>query len=118
MPLPKCCTNGTDLRKHHLLRMKPFGIARELGKLLVVKRFHFNAGKVMPYEDKPLSEVVVLPYFPVFDKFTNVPWRILMISLNWPISPNRNSESSSMSSRSPSMKQSFANVRIATAWSC
>ena len=62
--------------------MQPFGFARELGKLLVVKRLNVGSGKVMLDKDKPLAEVVVLPYFPVLDKFTNLPWRILISSLN------------------------------------
>jgi hypothetical protein len=53
--------------------MQPFGLACELGKLLVVKRLNVGSGKVMSDEDNPLAEVVVLPYFPVLDKFTNLP---------------------------------------------
>jgi hypothetical protein len=39
------------LHQHHLLRVHPFGIARQFGELLVIKRSYINTGKVMSYED-------------------------------------------------------------------
>ena len=85
---------------HHKLFVQPKGL------------FGY-AGEIVPDVKKALTDPLPVIYHPAIYKFTNVLWRVWMISASCPISPNRKRESVSMSSLSPSMKQSFASVRMA-----
>jgi hypothetical protein len=71
--LPKSRGHHPRLRHLYDLPMQPFGIARKLGKTLIVKLFNSDTRKVMTYKYYPLPEIIFVTYFPLFDKFTRRP---------------------------------------------
>lgn len=58
------------------LTVHPLRIAHQPGKIVFIKVIDINTWKVMSQENYLLTEIVILSYFPGFDKFMTRPPRI------------------------------------------
>lgn len=97
---------------NHLL-VQPKGFFREHRELIVCDGIQVYSGEIMPHIDHTLPDALLVSDRPAVYKPTNRLWRVVMISESCPIRPNRNNDSLSTNSRSPSRKQSLARVRMA-----
>lgn len=57
----------------YLVGIQPRRIVGYHGKFLIAQIVYISSWKVVPYQDYPLSKVIVFLYFPGFDKFTSLP---------------------------------------------
>ena len=60
------------------LYMQPFGVVCENRELFISYLLQINSWEIMTDKNQLLPEILVVFYFPVFDKFTSWPLRISM----------------------------------------